>query len=293
MQAIGHTVTETSPAARIVYVSSERYMNELITSIQRGRTLEFKDKYRGVDLLLIDDIQFFETKERTQEEFFHTFNALYEARRQIVVTSDRPPHDITMLEERLVSRFQCGLVADIQPPDIETRVAILHAKAESEGEPLPDDVALFIANSAKSNIRELEGAFTRLLALATLQRIPLGQLTVEYAAEALSSLLRPSRRRVSVDEIQLQVAHRYGLSIEQLRGKRRTSTIAEGRQVAMYLCRQLTDLSLSDIGAKFGKRDHTTVLYACSKVRQQIASNADLRRFIESTLNQLGDGSAG
>ncbi len=291
MHAIGHALRQRQPSARCVYVSSERYMNELITSIQRGKILDFKDKYRSVDLLLIDDIQFLETKERTQEEFFHTFNALYEGHKQIVLTSDRPPHEITKLEARLVSRFQCGLVADIQAPDVETRVAILKTKAEQEGEQLSDELALFIAHSATANIRELEGALKRLLAIASLHRVPLSQLTLERAAEALQMVLRPLRvevRRASVDELTHLVGGRYGVTVEQMRSKRRTNTIAEARQVAMYLCRQLTPMSLADIGNRFGKRDHTTVLYACDKIRGLLQVNESLRGFVEQIVRSFG-----
>ena len=266
-------------------------MNELITSIQRGKILDFKDKYRSVDLLLIDDIQFLETKERTQEEFFHTFNALYDGHKQIVMTSDRPPHEITKLEERLVSRFQCGLVADIQAPDVETRVAILKAKAEHEGEQLSDELALFIAHSATANIRELEGAFKRLLAIANMNRIPLSQLTLERAEAALQTILRPLRaeaRRASVDELTHLVGERYGVTVDQMRSKRRTNTIAEARQVAMFLCRHLTPMSLADIGNRYGKRDHTTVLYACDKVRGLLLVNESLRSFIEQVVRSFG-----
>ncbi len=291
MHAIGHALRAQQPDARIVYVSSERYMNELITSIQRGKILDFKDKYRSVDLLLIDDIQFMEAKERTQEEFFHTFNALYEGHKQIVLTSDRPPHEITKLEERLVSRFQCGLVADIQAPDVETRVAILKAKAEAEGQHLTDELALFVAHAASANIRELEGAFKRLMAIATLNRKPLSALTLQSAENALQMILRPSRtavRQASVDELAHLVAERYGVTVDAMRGKRRTSTVAEARQVTMYLCRQLTSLSLADIGQRFGKRDHTTVLYACDKVRNLVATHDSLRTFVEQVIRSFG-----
>ncbi len=268
MQAIGFAMKHRNTAARVYYVSSEKFMNEMIESIQRGTTLEFRDRYRGLDLLLIDDIQFMSGKESTQEEFFHTFNSLYDANKQVVVTSDRPPKDIMDLEERLISRFNSGLVTDIQPPDLETRVAILHRKAERSQVLIPDGVLFFIAENIRSNIRELEGSLVRLSALASLTG---SSITTDLAREVLGDYIRRQQEKnPDVLDIQKIVASHFELPTESLRGKRRTSTVAIARQVAMYLTKQLTSLTLVEIGRRFGNRDHSTVLYACNKIEGKI-----------------------
>jgi chromosomal replication initiator protein len=271
MQAIGFEVKLRNPAARVHYVSSEKFMNDMIESIQRGTTLDFRERYRGLDLLLIDDIQFMSGKESTQEEFFHTFNSLYDSNKQVVVTSDRAPKDIPDLEERLISRFNWGLVTDIQPPDLEMRVAILRRKAERTALEIPDPVLFFIAENIRSNIRELEGSLVRLSALASLTGSP---ITTELARDVLGDYIRGQQHRVpDVHDIQKIVATHYELPPESLRGKRRTSSVALARQVAMYLTKQLTSMTLVEIGRRFGNRDHSTVLYACTRVSERISAD--------------------
>jgi chromosomal replication initiator protein len=276
MQAVGHYIRRDKPSSKVFYVSSEKFMNEMIYSIQHTRTLEFKKKYRSADALLIDDVQFLAGKESTQEEFFHTFNSLYDAQKQIVVTSDRPPKEIHMLEERLVSRFSGGLVTDIQTPDLETRVAILQKKGEDEKVRLPDDVALLIATHVKSNIRDLEGCLVRLLAFASLVSVAPAEITCDFTKDVLKELIKTPERSLRIEDIQKAVADYFRVPVEAIKGKRRTSSIVLPRQIAMYVCRQMTDLSLSEIGAKFGHRDHTTVLYACDKIEQLVETDRDL-----------------
>ncbi len=284
LQAIGHHVIHSKHLHRVAYISSEKFTNELINAIRDDRTLEFRTKYRSVDVLLIDDIQFLAGKERTQEEFFHTFNTLHEASRQIIITSDRPPKEIPTLEDRLRSRFEWGLIADIQPPDVETRIAILRKKAEMDGLSVPDEVAEFIAQRIQSNIRELEGALVRVVAYASLTRAP---ITVDLAAEILKELLPASPNRpVTIQMIQKATAEHFGLRVEEMRAKRRTKGIAFPRQVAMYLARELTDASLPRIGEEFGGRDHTTVMHACDRVKAALAKDAyfaaGLKKLVDS-----------
>ncbi|MGH7476728.1 MAG: chromosomal replication initiator protein DnaA [Longimicrobiales bacterium] len=274
MHAIGNAVLERQPDRRIAYISSERFTNDLIASIQEGRMAEFRRRYREIDILLIDDVQFLGEKERTQEEFFHTFNALYEATRQIVLTSDRPPKEIPGLEERLVSRFEWGLVTDIKPPDFETRVAILRKKADEDRLVLADSVLEFIARNCRSSVRELEGAIIKLLAYSSLTR---REITVELAQEALGGVLtaRMSRAELTPELIRSRVAEHWSVSVEGLTSKRRTKELTVPRQVAMYLIRELLDLPLMDIGKLFGGRDHSTVIHSISKVEQDMqADNA-------------------
>ncbi len=279
MQAIGIEVKERNAATKVHYVSSERFMNEMIESIQRGTTLEFRDRYRGLDLLLIDDIQFMSGKESTQEEFFHTFNSLYDANKQVVVTSDRAPKDIPDLEERLISRFNWGLVTDIQPPDLETRVAILHRKAERSNVEIPDPVLFFIAENIRSNIRELEGSLVRLSALASLTG---SEITTDLAKEVLGDYIRSQQARTpDVLDIQKEVASYFELPVESLRGKRRTSSVALARQVAMYLTKQLTHLTLVEIGRRFGNRDHSTVLYACTRISERTSADSAFDELVD------------
>jgi chromosomal replication initiator protein len=278
MQAIGNEVSRRS-AARICYVSAERFMNEMIESIQRGSTLDFRERYRGLDLLLIDDVQFLAGKESTQEEFFHTFNALYDAGKQVVLTSDRAPRDLQDLEERLISRFSWGLVCDIQPPDLETRIAILRYKAERDGIKLPDEVIFAMAEMVRTNVRELEGSLTRLQALADLSR---SSITYDLMRDALSDYLREAAvRALDVNEIQAVVAKQFDVPVESLRGKRRTSTLARARQVAMYLTKEHTTLTLVEIGRRFGNRDHSTVLHALSKIRALRETEPEMRTLLE------------
>ena len=284
LQAIGHHVIHGKGLRRVAYISSEKFTNELINAIRDDRTLEFRTRYRNVDVLLIDDIQFLAGKERTQEEFFHTFNTLHEASRQIIITSDRPPKDIPTLEDRLRSRFEWGLIADIQPPDLETRIAILRKKAELDGIRVPDEVAEFIAQRIQSNIRELEGALVRVVAYANLTRSP---ITGELASEILKELLPAAAAKpVTIASLQKIVAEHFDIRVEEMRAKRRTKGVAFPRQVAMYLARELTDASLPRIGEEFGGRDHTTVMHACDRVKAAIAADAQfaarLKRLVDT-----------
>ncbi|MBI4364233.1 MAG: chromosomal replication initiator protein DnaA [Candidatus Latescibacteria bacterium] len=281
MHAIGHQVRAGRPAARIFFVSAEKFMNEMIYSIQHATTLEFKSRYRTADALLIDDIQFLAGKESTQEEFFHTFNTLHDAHKQIVLTSDGPPNSMTAIEERLVSRFTWGVVADLQAPDLETRVAIVKKKAELQGRILPNEIALLLASNIKTNIRDLEGSLSRLLAFSDLLN---HELSVEFAQEVLREQIKPDLARVDVSDIQRIVARHFNVTEESIRGKRRTDTIAFPRQVGMYIARAVTDLSLAEIGAKFGGRDHTTVLHAYNKIEGLIATDREMRAVIEDLM---------
>ena len=281
MQAIGQHLLKNKPQIQTLYISSERFTNQLISAIQNRSTLSFRAKYRSVDVLLIDDIQFIAGKESTQEEFFHTFNALYDARKQIVISSDRPPKEIPKLEERLVSRFECGLITDVQPPDLETRIAILRKKAEKEVVGVPNDVTFFIANKIKSNIRELEGALIRVVAYSLLMG---KEISVDLAKEVLKeALLQEQEKRITIDLIQKEVAGYFDIRLSDMTTKRRTRAIAHPRQIAMYLTRNLTDFSLPKIGEAFGGRDHSTVLHACEKIQQALKTNPST----QSLLNHL------
>ncbi|BAS25862.1 chromosomal replication initiator protein DnaA [Limnochorda pilosa] len=279
MQAIGHYVLRQHHDLSVVYVSSETFTNDLIRSLGRKAMVDFRAVYRTVDVLLVDDIQFVAGKESTQEEFFHTFNALYEAGRQIVISSDRPPKEIPTLEERLRSRFEWGLTADIQPPDFETRTAILRRKALAENLHLPDEVLNYIASQVDSNIRELEGALIKVVATASLRSCP---VTLEVAAEALKDLVRSAQPRpTTIAAIQRAVADYFGLTVDDLVSKRRTRNVTMPRQIAMFLARELTDASLPRIGEEFGGRDHTTVIHACEKIRAEQGMDPSLARALQ------------
>ena len=287
MHAIAHHVTEKITTSRVVYVSAEKFMNELISAIQNNRTQDFKTKYRNVDLLLIDDIQFLANREstQTQEEFFHTFNSLYDAKKQIVISSDRPPTEIQRIEERLVSRFAWGLVSDIQPPDLETRVAILGKKAEMRGYDVPADVLHFLAQNIPSNIRELEGALNRVVACSQLN---MESITIDRVAIWLKDILRNvARGPVTIDLIQQYVAESFNLSVEDLSGTRRTADVALARQVAMFLCRAHTEASLQQIGFAFRKKDHTTVLHACRKIEELKKSDLRVQSIVDNIRKKL------
>jgi len=264
MCAIGHRIKEQYRHLRLCYISAERFMNELINAIRYDQTMAFRERYRSIDILLIDDIQFIAGKERTQEEFFHTFNALYDGQKQIVISSDCAPRDIPTLEERLHSRFEWGLIADIQPPDLETKVAILRKKAESEKIDLPDNVAMYIANKIKSNIRELEGSFVRLTALSSLRG---DQISLSLAEEAIKNIIEEDERSITIEMIQKIVADYYNLKVSELKSKSNARKIAVPRQVAMYLCKTLTKASLPEIGRQFGDKHHTTVLHSVTKIQ--------------------------
>jgi chromosomal replication initiator protein len=278
MHAIGNQVMAKFPRKRVVYATSEKFTNEFITSIQQGKIDEFRARYRRIDLLLIDDIQFIADKERTQEEFFHTFNAIHEEGKQIVLSSDRPPKAIVTLEERLRSRFEWGLIADLTAPDLETRIAILRAKAEEGAVPIASDVMEFIARKVVSNIRELEGALNRIVAYASMGAMP---ISIELAQAVLSNVLyNPKKRQITPERIAKAVSEYYGVGLDALKGQKRDKAIVVPRQIAMFLMREETDVSLLRIGAELGNRDHSTVLHACDKITRESAGNDELRREI-------------
>lgn len=281
MCAIGQRIKNNNRHLRLSYISAEKFMNELINAIRYDKTMTFREKYRSIDILLIDDIQFIAGKERTQEEFFHTFNALYDNQKQIVISSDCPPREIPTLEERLHSRFEWGLIADIQPPDLETKVAILRKKAETEQLNLPDNVALFIASKIKSNIRELEGSLIRLTALSSLRGEP---ISVALAQEALKNIVDEEERAVTIETIQKVVAEYYNMRVADLKSKSNARNIAVPRQVAMYLCKSLTKASLPEIGREFGGKHHTTVLHSINKISELYEQKGSFHRLINSLI---------
>lgn len=285
MHAIGHLIKRRNPAARLTYVSAEKFTNEVIAAVRFDRMSAFRDRFRTMDVLLVDDIQFIAGKERTHEEFFHTFNALYEQQKQIVISSDCPPKEISAIEERLRSRFEWGLIADIQLPDLETKIAILQKKAESEQARLADDVAEFIARSIKSNIRELEGALIRLLAYASLTGI---ELSVATAQQVLKNLIDTQEKKVSIEQIQRRVGEHFGLRGQDLKVRSNSKAIAFPRQVAMYLVKQLTSASLPEIGRQFGDKHHTTVLHSIHKIENLRRTDKELNKTINRLLDSLG-----
>ncbi len=284
LHAVGHQASRLFPGVTIVYLSSERFTNELINAIRYDRTAEFRARYRTVDLLLIDDIQFISGKERTQEEFFHTFNDLYESRKQIVVSSDCSPKNIPEIEERLRSRFEWGLIADIQPPDFETRVAILRKKAALERVRLTDDVADLIASRIKANIRELEGSLTRMIAFCALSG---REMSVDLAQEVLADLWGEEEKIITIEQVQRTVCDFYRVTLSDLKAKNRTTAVAFPRQVAMYLARHLTRASLADVGRAFGGRDHTTVLHGVDKIHALMQGDAKLRKAIDGLIQGI------
>lgn len=285
MHAIGHYALENNPDIRVVYVTSETFTNDLINAIGSKSMVEFRAKYRNADILLIDDIQFVAGKESTQEEFFHTFNALYEANRQLIISSDRPPKEIPTLEERLRSRFEWGLTTDIQPPDLETRIAILRKKAELERINAPSEVLSYIANHIQSNIRELEGAFVRVVAFANLNKT---NINLDVAMEALKDLIGTQKQKpITIDKIQQIVANHYGIKVAEMKAKKRTRSLAYPRQIAMYLARELTENSLPKIGEEFGGRDHTTVMHACEKIAHDIRQDPSLQLTIKELIDLI------
>ncbi|WP_251862164.1 chromosomal replication initiator protein DnaA [Clostridium sp. Marseille-Q2269] len=285
MHAIGHYILDNNPKSQVVYVSSEKFTNELINSIKDDKNVEFRNKYRNIDILLVDDIQFIAGKERTQEEFFHTFNALYEANKQIIISSDRPPKEIPTLEDRLRSRFEWGLIADIQAPDFETRMAILKKKADVENLNIPNEVLVYIATKIKSNIRELEGALIRIVAFSSLTN---KEISVDLASEALKDIISSKQtKQVTIDIIQEVIANYYNLKIEDFKSSRRTRNIAFPRQIAMYLSRKLTDMSLPKIGEEFGGRDHTTVIHAYEKISTNLKKDESLQNAISELSKRI------
>ena len=284
MHAIGHYVLQHHRGLKLTYISSERFMNEMINALRHDRVLDFRERYRTVDVLLVDDIQFVSGKEGTQTEFFHTFNALHDAQKQIVISSDRPPHEITQLEERLRSRFEWGLIADIQPPDIETKVAILKKKAETEAVPLPDSVAMYMASRIKSNIRELEGSLIRLIAYASLQG---RQLSLELAQEVLRNVIEHDDRAITIEQIQKFVADYYQLKLADLKSRNNSKSVAMPRQVAMYLCKSLTHASLPEIGRSFGGKHHSTVIHSIKKVEDLRKRDGDFNSLMHNLLESF------
>ena len=285
MHAIGHHVLSNKPNAKVIYTSSEKFTNEFIKSIRDNETEAFREKYRKIDVILIDDIQFIQNKEQTQEEIFHTFNELHQNNKQIVISSDRPPKEIAKLEDRLRSRFEWGLIVDITPPDYETRMAILQKKIEEENLDIPPEALNYIANQIQSNIRELEGALTRLLAYSKLQGKP---ITTELTAEALKDIIQsPKSKKITIQDIQKVVGQYYSVRIEDFSAKKRTKSIAYPRQIAMYLSRELTDFSLPKIGEEFGGRDHTTVIHAHEKIANDIKSDPTFKQEVENLEKEI------
>jgi chromosomal replication initiator protein len=281
MHAIGQYVLQHDRSLKLTYISSERFMNEMINALRYDRVIDFRERYRTVDVLLVDDIQFLAGKEGTQTEFFHTFNALYDSQKQIVLSSDCPPHEIQQLEERLRSRFEWGLIADIQSPDLETKVAILKKKAEAEAVPLPDNVAIYIAGKIKSNIRELEGSLIRLIAYASLT----GQeITLPLAQDVLKNILDHETKAVTIEIIQKFVADYYNLKMVDLKSRNNSKSVAKPRQIAMYLCKSLTHASLPEIGRSFGGKHHSTVIHSIRKVEDQRKKDSDFNTLIGNFL---------
>src|SRR5271167_5013954 len=285
MQAIGHEIKKRQPQAAICYVSSEKFTNEMINSLRYDKMTSFRDKFRGVDVLLVDEIQFLAQKERTQEEFFHTFNALHDTMRQIVIASDRSPKELAEIEDRLRSRFEWGLIADIQPPDLETKVAILQKKAEQEKVTLPTDVALYVAQNIRSNVRELEGALIRLVAHSSLIG---AEITLPYAQQVLKNFIDSQARKITIESIQKMVAEQFGLRLVEIKAKDNSRAIVYPRQIAMYLAKHMTEASLPEIGRQFGGKHHTTVLHSVEKIEELRKTDKDLNRMINKLTEQLG-----
>ena len=284
MHAIGHYVLTHLTSLKLTYISSERFMNEMINAVRYDRILDFRERYRSVDVLLVDDIQFIAGKEGTQNEFFHTFNALYDSQKQIVISSDCPPHEIPSLEERLRSRFEWGLIADIQAPDLETKVAILKKKAEAEGIPLPDNVAIYIAGKIKSNIRELEGSLIRLIAYASLTG---REISLALTQDVLRNVLQHDDRAVTIEIIQKYVSDYYQLKLAELKSRNNSKSIALPRQVAMYLCKSLTSASLPEIGRSFGGKHHSTVIHSIRKIEDLRQRDADFNSHINNLMESF------
>jgi chromosomal replication initiator protein len=285
MHAIGHYVLEHDPEAKVVYLSSEKFTNEFINSIRDNKAVEFRNKYRNVDVLLIDDIQFLAGKEQTQEEFFHTFNALHDERKQIIISSDRPPKEIPTLEDRLRSRFEWGLITDIQPPDLETRIAILRKKAKADNLDIPNEVMVYIANQINTNIRELEGALIRVVAYSSMNN---KDIDADLAAEALKDIIPSNKPKIiAIIDIQRTVGEYFGIKLEDFKAKKRNKSVAYPRQIAMYLSRELTDNSLPKIGEEFGGRDHTTVIHAYEKITKTLLNDPNLQVTIKELMDKI------
>ena len=284
MHAIGHEVKRRQPSSNICYVSAEKFTNEMITSLRNDRMTSFRDRFRSVDVLLIDDIQFIAQKERTQEEFFHTFNALHESMKQIVIASDHPPKELAEIEDRLRSRFEMGLIADIQPPDLETKVAILQKKAESEQVQLPADVALFVASNVRTNVRELEGAMTRLIAWCQMNHM---EITLASTQQCLKQFIDMQVRKITIEAIQRAVSENFGMKVTDLKQKNNSRNVVVPRQIAMFLAKQMTEASLPEIGRQFGNKHHTTVMHSIGKIEDQRRDDKDLQRTLNKLQEQL------
>lgn len=284
MHAIGHSIKERNPHMRVAYITSEKFMNDLINAIRYDRTQAFRERYRSIDVLLMDDVQFIAGKERTQEEFFHTFNALHNDQKQIVITSDCPPKEIPSLEERLHSRFEWGLIADIEPPDLETKIAILKRKADLDGVDLPDEIAFYIASKVKSNIRELEGSLVRLVAISSLRGVPISKM---LAQDALKTIIDDRPKGISIERIQSEVATRYRLTVEELKAKNNSRNVAVPRQIAMYLCKRLTSHSFPEIGKAFGNKHHTTVMHSVDKIDTLTRDDRDFHKSVSELIDVL------
>ena len=285
MHAIGHAIKERNRHLRVSYITSEKFMNELINAIRYDKTQSFREKYRSIDVLLMDDVQFMAGKERTQEEFFHTFNTLHNDQKQIVITSDCPPRDIPTLEERLHSRFEWGLIADIEPPDLETKVAILKRKADLDGIFLPDDIAIYMANKIKSNVRELEGCLVRLVAISSLRGVPISKMLAQDAMKNVIDSERPEG--LTMDRIARTVASKYKLTVEELKSKNNSRAIAVPRQVAMYLCKRLTKHSYPEVGRELGGKHHTTVMHSFEKIDALVKEDRDFHRTVSELIDSL------
>lgn len=285
MHAAGHAIKEKNRHLRVAYISAEKFMNELINAIRYDKTQTFRDKYRSIDVLLMDDVQFMAGKERTQEEFFHTFNALHNDQKQIVITSDCPPREIPTLEERLHSRFEWGLIADIEPPDLETKVAILKRKADLDGVNLPDEIAFFIASKVRSNIRELEGSLVRLVAISSLRGVPISKMLAQDAMKNIIDSEQPEN--LTMERIAKTVASHYKLTVDELKSKNNSRQIAVPRQVAMYLCKRLTKHSFPEIGREFGGKHHTTVMHSVEKIESVIKDDRNFHRIVSELIDNL------
>jgi chromosomal replication initiator protein len=285
MHATGNAIRQKNSHLRVSYISAEKFMNELINAIRYDKTQSFRDRYRSIDVLLMDDVQFMAGKERTQEEFFHTFNALHNDQKQIIISSDTPPREIPTLEERLHSRFEWGLIVDIEPPDLETKVAILKRKADMNGIDLPDDIAFFIANKVKSNVRELEGSLVRLVAISSLRGLPISKM---LAQDAMKNIIDSEETGgVTLERITRNVANEYGLSVEEIKSKNNSRRISLPRQVAMYLCKRLTRHSFPEIGREFGGKHHTTVMHSVDKIENLVKEDRDFHRKISGLIDSL------
>jgi len=284
MHAIGQEIRRRNRSLRLTYISTEKFTNDLISAIRYDKLLSFRERYRNNDVLLIDDIQFIAAKERTQEEFFHTFNALYDNHKQLVFSADCPPRDIPTLEERLHSRFEWGLIADIQPPDLETKIAILTKKAERHNISLPDNVSLYIASKIKSNIRELEGALVRLVAYASLHET---EITLALAQDTLSEILHSDEKAITIEMIQKTIADYYGMRVQDLKSRNNSKSVAMPRQICMYLCKKITRMSLPQIGREFGNKHHTTVLHSINKIEENRQADRELNRLLQTFIDSF------